>query len=296
MTNSYIQKRSNPHRKVRGEAPPATPRPATPPPNNTVASALISPPNTPTPTPPVRLPRHLMRSSLAPPRTPLPNDAARGPMSTRVRTPHTPKSHRLPSRRSPQHKVPSPHASPSSPIVGNPNPNGYEVLPFLTKKPPSLNVEKSKGLKNHPYSQEALKKHLSISSANLMQLFKVMEPMFDDEIDPKPVSAAEFRWFDDIPDAADRSFNDLPFPAELVGCVIAKHDMRLASVVEEIGYLMHGVTIAAKKRVDRRTQKSKVRKIVEDMVSLRSGAWGCVCVVLIGWSGCSLCWPGKWRR
>lgn len=87
---------------------------------------------------------------------------------------------------------------------------------------------------------------LSIDQAHLQQLFEVIEPVFDNTVDPKPVLSLDFRWIEDTPDAPARSLHYLPLPPSLVSHVLAKWDMRSKTAVDELGYYLYQFALAAK--------------------------------------------------
>lgn len=155
-----------------------------------------------------------------------------------------------------------------------PNPNLYEVLPFSSMRLDTVATAKEHGPANHPYTQANLIERLQIEPRDLQALLKVIEVIFDNTVDAKPVTSHEFRWFPDAPNAIVRQLNDLPFPVDLVSRVLTNLDMRSEIAVNEIGFYMYHVALAAKKRVGRRKRegrKERVDKLAEmekDMAGL----------------------------
>lgn len=71
------------------------------------------------------------------------------------------------------------------------NPNLYEVLPFSSTRPDTVTPAKEHGPVNHPYTQANLIERLQIKPRDLQALLKVIEVIFNNTVDAKPVSSHE---------------------------------------------------------------------------------------------------------
>lgn len=229
MTNFCLQKRANKCRSFRG----APPIPHASAPSTSTYHTSATPTTAPTSA------HHMTAPASAPPTNPLP--------IWRI-------------ERRPIAPVSTPPFQPDSPP-----PITYEVLPFTSTRPATVAPAKVNGPANHPYTQATLTKLLQIAPRDLQALLKVIEVIF--VLDANPVSSREFRWFPDAPDAILQSLNALPFPVDLVARVLANNSMCSdARTVEELGFYMYHVALAAKKRVGRKKSATKVRQRADQIV------------------------------